>query len=558
MKFHLQCSLALFAASAQGFTTPSNSRSDVFLNRNSLLVRHSTALQVENSWKDVTAFNIALDKIAEQCGNSKHPVISKAAECQEMWEDLSKADAEIKPDTISLNTVLKAWNRCCGTLSESVRTRKSIPNDFKRSVDVYTPRDAATRATSLLLGQEDLLTDVGSYNIVIDTWAKSRVPDAPEAAERLLKRLLDSDSLEPDTYSYNGVVDAWANSGREDGLEKVMQIFHHMEGLHNDGKDIKPSIRTVNAILNAHAKLAMKYTSPARYQDKEFDKATICAAGAQKLLDEIKLKYEETGDPDWRPDVTTYTVLMDVYSRCGSYDATKKAEKLLVELKEEYEKTKDSRLRPNYRTYTTLITAWSRTRSPESPARVEALLAEMSNDPATKPNSRAYTSAIQCWAKSRDPQKAKRVLKILLDMKESAKTSGNKDILPTILTYNTAIDACARVRGEMDEQMEALKIAFAIFKSAEADATVEVNEVTYSTVLKAVGFLLPLGAERNKVASVIFEKAKKAGAVEFATVKNLRKCVDHEIMLQLMEGVADKNGNFDYGDIPASWNRNVK
>ena len=109
---------------------------------------------------------------------------------------------------------------------------------------------------------------------------------------------------------------------------------------------------------------------------------------------------------------------MDVYAKCGSYDATQKAESLLQELKNDYAKTQDIRARPNFRTYTTLITAWSRTRSSESPARVEALLKEMGENQATKPNSRAYTSAIQCWAKSRDPLKAKRVLKLLLEMKE--------------------------------------------------------------------------------------------------------------------------------------------
>lgn len=369
--------------------------------------------------------------------------------------------------------------------------------------------------------------------------------------------MLDNESLEPDSFSYNGVLDAWANSGREEALEKVMQIFHHMEGLKDEGKDVKPSIRTVNAIMNAHAKLATKYTSPPRYQDKEFDKATDCAVQAQKLLDDIKRKYEETGDEDWKPDVTTYSILMSVYSRCGSLDGTLKAEALLEELKAEFEKSGDGRSRPNYRTYTTLITSWSRTRSPESPARVEELLVEMGKNTATKPNSRAYTSAIQCWAKSRDPQKAKRVLKILLEMKELHKTSGNQDVRPTILTYNTAIDACARCQGSMEQQTEALKIAFAIFKSAKADPSVQVNQVTYSTVLKAVSLLLPSGAERNKVASVMFEKSKKAGVVEFATVKNLRKCVDHSVMLELMEGNADKNGNFNYGDLPGPWSRNV-
>lgn len=148
---------------SHAFTTSSNS------NRKSLVVRHSTTVhQSTKSWADLHEFNIALDKLAEQCSNSNQPVIAKAAECQELWENQQvKNDEKITPDTISFNTVLKAWNRCCNTLSESTRHSKIIPSDYKRSVDVYTPRDVATRATSLLFNQEETVTDVASYNIVI-------------------------------------------------------------------------------------------------------------------------------------------------------------------------------------------------------------------------------------------------------------------------------------------------------------------------------------------------------------------------------------------------------
>ena len=165
MKFHILCFLALCAAETQGFIATKASISE----RNSLLIRNSataSSVRLENSWKDVTEFNIALDKVAEQCGSLRQPVVSRAAECQEMWEKQQNSDS-IQPDTISFNTVLKAWNRCCNTLSESTRSQKMLPTDYKHQVDVYTARDAAKRATALLLNQEELSTDAASYNIVI-------------------------------------------------------------------------------------------------------------------------------------------------------------------------------------------------------------------------------------------------------------------------------------------------------------------------------------------------------------------------------------------------------
>lgn len=175
MRFHILCFLAFCAPNSQAFVAQTL-RSPISAKK-AVLVRHSTApTRVENSWSDTQDFNIALDKIAEQCGNSKFPVISKAAECQEMWEK-QQNDEKVKPDTISFNTVLKAWNRCCNTLSESTRNHKTIPSDYKYSVDVYTPRDAAKKVTSLLIEQtEPKLVDVASYNIVIGKKSPSSMP----------------------------------------------------------------------------------------------------------------------------------------------------------------------------------------------------------------------------------------------------------------------------------------------------------------------------------------------------------------------------------------------
>ena len=389
-----------------------------------------------------------------------------------------------------------------------------------------------------------------------DAWAKSRIEDAPQAAERLLKRLLANDDIEPDTLSYQGVMDAWAQSGSDEALAKVQQIYKHMERLHESGKGVKPSIRTVNSVLNAYSKRAASYTSNFRNMDN--DKAAECAYKALDILREAQKKHAETGDPADMPDVLTYTTVMDAFSRCGMYKTTQEAENLLQELKQVSEKSKNKRLNPNYRTYTTLITAWSRTKSAESPERAEAILKQMGDDPMTRPNARTYTTLIQCYAKSRDGNKARKALEILRDMKEQYKESGNAEIRPTILTYNAAIDACARCQGNMEQQANSIKIAFAIMKAAEQDEHVQPNHLTYSTLIRATAHQLSSGPERSKVAAAVFTKAKEKGLVDFTTLKNLRKAVDISTMSKLCDGIADQNGAVDYKDIPTAWSKNVK
>ena len=140
--------------------------------RNSLIVTRSMAAveSDKKAWKDITEFNTELDRLAELSGAQFQHVISRAAECQELYES-QLADASVVPDTVSFNTVLKGWARCCNALSEKSRNHGSFPDDIGHKVPVYTTRDAAERATTLLLEQETkkdgARPDVASYNIVI-------------------------------------------------------------------------------------------------------------------------------------------------------------------------------------------------------------------------------------------------------------------------------------------------------------------------------------------------------------------------------------------------------
>ncbi|KAG7364878.1 PPR: pentatricopeptide repeat domain containing protein [Nitzschia inconspicua] len=551
----LLCLLYLFVSSSDAFLSNNSQKS---CHRGILLQSTAAPLRQEaSSFQSLEDFNAHLERIAEKCGSYKEPVIARAAECQKLWEEEKEhADAgstSFQPDLSSFETMLTAWSKCTQTLAKSRRDHIELPMDSSSdgiSINVYTPLDAVKRATALLLAHPE--PGLSSYNIIMDAWSKSRVAEAPDANERLLRRMMEDKTVEPDTNSYNLLLDAWANSNRENSLEKVTQIYKHMENLREEGNtSVSPSIRTINAVLHAHAKHAALLT-----KQNDFDEAHRCAAAALEILREAQRRYEETKDPEWQPDVASYTSCIDVHSRCGSYKASRTAQDLLEELKGLYAKTNNGNYKPNFRTYTSVVTAWSRTRSDVSPKRVEELMEEMAKAPATKPNARTYTAAIQCWARARDPLKAKQVLKLLMEMREEYQKTGSKDIQPTTVTYNNAIDACARCQGNEQQKTEALKIAFAILKTVELDESCSPDNNTYSTLLRAVTFLMPSGDARNKVCLSVFDKAKKQGLVDFMAVKNLRRAVDVSTMIRALEGNADRNGSFVYPDLPPSWSRN--
>ena len=521
--------------------------------------KSSSSLSSSSSFGNLKELNNHLESLVKKSGSMNEPVIARAAECQHLWEEMKQNSGEInfEPDKTSFQHVLSAWNQCTQTLVKSRRNRKPLPSQSgsnQIAIDVYTPLDAAKRATTLLFAYPD--PDLEAYNTVMEAWSKSRVPEAPEAAERLLKRMLDDEAVQPNTNSYNLLIDAWANSDKQNSLEKALQIYRHMEGLRTgeNESNVSPTIRTVNAVLHAYARKSAQYTS--QNDQAGYDEAAKCAAGSLNLLEEMKKRYKETGNSQWEPDMATYTSVMDVHSRCATYRTTRIAGDLLNELKELHAKTGNYRHKPNFRTYTTLVTAWSRTKSDESPQRVESIMKEMKLS-GEMPNARTYTAAVQCWARARDPQKAKRVLKLLMEMRDEYQKTGSDHIRPTTLTYNTAIDACARCQGSPDQKTEAVKIAFAILKTIEMDNNIEPDGVTYSTLIRALNFLMPSGDERNQVATAVFEKAKKAGLVEILTLKNLKMVLDNQSMRTALEGKLDQNGEFNYSNLPNAWKKKV-
>ena len=121
----------------------------------------------------------------------------------------------------------------------------------------------------------------------------------------------------------------------------------------------------------------------------------------------------------------------------------------------------------------------------------------------------------------------------------------------------SAIDACAKCQGTTQQQTDALKIAFAILKAIQAEPDMQPNHVTFATLLKATGALLPGGEERNKIAQAVFAKAQQAGMVDYYTLANLRKSVEVHVLQSLLKDMQDSQGSIDYKKIPQLWCKNV-
>ncbi|KAL3759692.1 hypothetical protein ACHAWU_010261 [Discostella pseudostelligera] len=166
-------------------------------------------------------------------------------------ETLSKRDKyDVRPDTITFNTCIKAW---CNSVrpdaplkaEEVLSTLEKNPQYPKRSGAILTVRPNRL-----------------SYNTVINSWAKSQLPESALRSEALLLRMIKyykSDTfatVSPDAVTFSSVLNALAKSEVvQFKAKKCSAILQAMVDLHEvDGSnDTRPNVICYNTVLNAAA-----------------------------------------------------------------------------------------------------------------------------------------------------------------------------------------------------------------------------------------------------------------------------------------------------------------
>jgi len=275
---------------------------------------------------------------------------------------------------------------------------------------------------------------------------------------------------------------------------------------------------------------------------------------------------------------------MECLAQCRTIQAAHQAEELFLELKRSSADPANHNKhlhQPSSHTYAALILAWARSGARHAPQRAEEFLEELvqHKSPTVQPNAAIFTSVIQSWARSGRTDQAAKALALLQQMrglvkeKEAAAAAANNNnkqfalqlqlqqLAPTVRTYNAVLDACARTRGTAQQQLAALQIAFAVHKALQLDDHVEEDNVTFATLLRAVGVLLPSGSdERNPVATALLKKAIAAGRVDRNFIKTLQRSCDAAVFTKLLKDdmVQLPSGHFDWDTIPAQWSRNVE
>jgi hypothetical protein len=342
----------------------------------------------------------------------------------------------------------------------------------------------------------DLQDDQQTYriNLQIGQLAASssrRNPRAGRSAYELLRTLPD-----PDTVSYNSCLNALAKtSSRHAGSAATLsqELLQEMEELHvlqtkanqlwyqknHDGMladdelsmgppriRVKPNVRTYSTVMDAWG--------------RQGTRDGACAA--QALLDRLASKYQATQDFALQPNAISYNTVMNAWAKAGAKEeGALQCEALLDDMGN----------LSDVISYNAVLHAWARSGAPDAGNRAETILRDMWH---VQPNGRTYTTVMDAWSRSHGCEdSAARAYELLLESEEIAEREGDDNMKPNCISYATVINAYALSKTE---PFKAHK-AFRLLQRMNKNPDIRPNHVAYNSVLNACATSCPNAYQEN-------------------------------------------------------------
>ena len=356
----------------------------------------------------------------------------------------------VLPDRITFHIALNAW------------AKSGASDSLERAEDIFkTMKDLAAHH-----GREDLVPNQMTINTLITACAHTSQPGAPFRAEELLL-----ESPNPDYVTHSAVMNAWANSDAPDAPDRCNRAFRHMQRLYKDeGDETKPDTVSYGTLISAYAR---------KGRVKE----------AETILKEQIDAYERTMANCLFPSRIVFNAMIDAYAKSGEKGAAQMAESYLIKMQKLAEERMDDNLFPNVISYSTVLHAYARSNEPDAATRAEEILKEMIRldglgVPNVKPSIHSYSNVMACWAHKRSEEGAARAELLLREMIMKA-NSGEEEIRPNTICFVTVIDAVVKSRAkDAPERAEAL-LAEMEHLSTKKIYDIEVNQHCFSAVITA-------------------------------------------------------------------------
>ena len=239
-----------------------------------------------------------------------------------------------------------------------------------------------------------LKPQISAFNAVLTAYAQSQQNDAAQQTLRFLQKMIDWNTngrtdVAPNKESYAAVLRALAKAGGKDAPALVYKHLAHMEKISQEGfPSVKPDYVCRNVYLSALS-----------------DAVTLGslegAQGARRAQDYLNQMLSSTDKDDW-PDVWSFNLVINAWSKSGSWELVERAEALVAQLEAYHVSCNYSeKTRPNTNTFNCLIACYGRSTARDKAQRARAVLnrmklfAEKGINPAATPDTVTYNSVMK-------------------------------------------------------------------------------------------------------------------------------------------------------------------
>jgi hypothetical protein len=394
------------------------------------------------------------------------------------------------------------------------------------------------RIMTMFVVQLDEKVSNHAYNLILDAY--SRVSGLEDRSRRIGEVMLgmqraadrhDNPALLPDKFSYAALLRTTIAESNLDFVSKVDALLRTME--ESAHAPARPDLKTYSMVLDACGKS----------QDVD------APAYAEELFGRLKLRCAQ-GDGTLRPDTSIYTILMKIYSNAG--DAVR-SESLLAVMAKECA-AGNSSCRPDEVAYRTAISAWGRSSLPESLTRAMRLFQDMKNEHdngniACRPTSKTILELMLVVSRSKEANKIKIGKSLLQSMRELGIPWDQR-------VWNAFLGVCAKTTVDATDRNEALQTAIEVFESLRNRESMVADSGIYSSMLYVGENLIENMEERHQFQCEVFSMCAEDGKVNRPVLLTLRRLLPAG-RYQSLTGLDPKITALDMAAVPSSWQRHT-
>jgi len=295
-----------------------------------------------------------------------------------------------------------------------------------------------------------MMPNIKTYNMVMDTISKSKLPEAPSLIRGILSRMeqqqIDNNyhPITPDTISYNTLLYAFSQSTHP-------QAAHECEA----------SLRTFLPHNNVDT---ISYNIAMHAWNRSTDR--YAAQRAEALLREMQERYNDEVEGSSSssigehccplPNCVSFTTVINAWGKSRELDAAERAGELL-QLMQDLTDQGIPNLSPNILTFNAVLNAWAKSPLPHAARRAESLLNDMIHRTTNNninneiggaattivvPEMISFSICIKAWAASDERGASTHALALLKRMSE-LDGDGWFRTRPDVGTFNSVLRALA-------------------------------------------------------------------------------------------------------------------